>query len=514
MNNKKSIFLNLVFSILLQFFEIISTLIIPRLIIRTFGSEVNGLVSSLNQFLNYVALLEGGVASVMMANLYKPLLDGDNAKLSSIYVTMQRFFRRLSLIFVIFAFGVAGIYPLIVKSSFSWSYIFSLTLILALTLFIKYVFSMSNKLILNADNKIYITSIIQIVVVVLNIIFVYLIISYFPNIHIVKLATSLILLAQPVGYWLYIKKHYNINKKAQPDQGTIKQRWNGFAINIAHFIHDNTDIVVLTFLASLSWVSVYSVYLLVCQGIKSIIGAAISSFIPTLGKKIAAGDKDELNKFFDIFEFFSISISFLAYSLGWVLVVPFVSLYIGNIPDSSIYIQPLFAAVLMAAELAYSVREPYLHLEYNANHFKQISKYAFIEAGINIVVSISCVFLLRQTSVSPIVGVAIGTLVAMIYRTIATYSYMKKNLLDRSYLTLLKYVLTYLIVPVLAYFILGNISSFGMGFNSFSSIISFAGFAKTAICLIGSLYLVVTIVFHGKKIKRLMKYLRKGGNAV
>ena len=39
---------------------------------KTFDSDVNGLVSSLNQFLSYVSLIEGGLTGVVSANLYKP----------------------------------------------------------------------------------------------------------------------------------------------------------------------------------------------------------------------------------------------------------------------------------------------------------------------------------------------------------------------------------------------------------------------------------------------------------
>ena len=38
-----------------------------------YGSDVNGLVSSITQFLGYIALVEGGVGGVIRAALYKPL---------------------------------------------------------------------------------------------------------------------------------------------------------------------------------------------------------------------------------------------------------------------------------------------------------------------------------------------------------------------------------------------------------------------------------------------------------
>ena len=65
---------NIVSNIILQVVTIISGFIIPRIILINLGSDVNGLVASLNQFLNYITLLEGGVSSVILANLYKPLI--------------------------------------------------------------------------------------------------------------------------------------------------------------------------------------------------------------------------------------------------------------------------------------------------------------------------------------------------------------------------------------------------------------------------------------------------------
>ena len=51
--------INMIFSIVLQIVTIISGFIIPRQILLAFGSEVNGLVNSITQFLNYIILIEG-----------------------------------------------------------------------------------------------------------------------------------------------------------------------------------------------------------------------------------------------------------------------------------------------------------------------------------------------------------------------------------------------------------------------------------------------------------------------
>ena len=79
--------LNVAASLFMQIASVISALIVPRLILETFGSSTNGLVSSISQFLNYITLVEGGITGVISANLYKPLVDGDNKKLSSVLTT-------------------------------------------------------------------------------------------------------------------------------------------------------------------------------------------------------------------------------------------------------------------------------------------------------------------------------------------------------------------------------------------------------------------------------------------
>ena len=69
--------------LILQMFTILSGFILPKIILTSFGSEVNGLVSSLNQFLSYISLVEGGITGVVMANLYKPIVEKDEQKISA-----------------------------------------------------------------------------------------------------------------------------------------------------------------------------------------------------------------------------------------------------------------------------------------------------------------------------------------------------------------------------------------------------------------------------------------------
>lgn len=441
--------INTASSILLQIVTIISGFIIPRLLLETFGSDVNGLVSSLTQFLKYMELFEGGLSSVILANLYKPLRDRDNKKISAIIATTDKFYKKLSLIFVIYTVILAIIYPIIVRTKFSFGYISSLTLILSINLFCQYCFSITWRTLLRADKKVYYVSIVQIIVIILNTIGVAIGIKIFPNIHVIKIITSIVYLLQPTLFNYYVKKNYNIDKRIEPDKNALAQRWNGFGINIAAFIHNNTDVVVLSVLSDLKSVSVYSVYYLVTSGLKSLITSISAGIQPTLGHVYASNDKKKINRTFEIYEFIIYCATFFLFVVGGICITPFIQIYTKGVEDAN-YFQPALGWVMILAEFVFCIREPYVNMAYCANKFKEVSKYAYIESVLNIVLSVILVWKFK------IIGVAISTFIAMAYRTIGHIIFLRDNILKRDIIITVKKFISFTI-PSIIIIILSNI---------------------------------------------------------
>ena len=94
--------LNILVSVLHQIVTAVCGLLTARIILSAFGSENHGLMQSIGQILGYAALLEGGIGGVMRAALYKPLANQDSVQLTEIFESGKRFFRRISLIFILF----------------------------------------------------------------------------------------------------------------------------------------------------------------------------------------------------------------------------------------------------------------------------------------------------------------------------------------------------------------------------------------------------------------------------
>ena len=482
MINKKS-FLNVFSTLLLQIVAIINGLIIPKLILQNFGSDVNGLITSLTQFLNYISLIEGGVSSVIMASLYTPLYEKSVQKISSVVVAANKFFKKIAYIFIVYTILIAILYPFLIDTSFNWNYIFSLTLILSVGLFIQYYFSLTWRLLLQADRKVYISSSVQIIAMLLNTIFTILSINIINDIHFVKLIASFSFVIQPILYSKYVNNNYMIDLSTSPNEKALSQRWDGFGINIAAFFHGNTDIVVLTIFSTLKNVLIYSVYNLVVTGIKSLITSISSGLVPTLGNYYAEGNERKLNKSFDFYETIIFFITFTVYTCAVLLIVPFILIYTKGIYDAN-YQQEIFSLLLILSMAMFCLREPYVNMAYIAAKFKEISKYAYIEALINIIFSIIFVYSYGLN------GVALGTFFSISYRTICQIIYLKNNILYRSPLISIKKFLIFGFGSFLGYLLCRNIFLMNFDLTWFNWIV-FAFKNSSVIFVINSILIYV-----------------------
>lgn len=490
--------LNIITSIILQLVTILSGFIIPKLILSYFGSDVNGLVSSINQLLNYITLVEGGLSSVVLAQLYKPIVEKDDEKLSRLMVTSRDFFRKIGFIFIVYLFVLAVVYPTFINNTFGFWYTFSLTIVLSISLLTQYLFSVSLRILLNADKKNYILSITQICIITANICLAILSVKIYPSIHLFKILTSILFLLQPVVYSIYIKKHYNINWNVKADKSLIKSRWDGFVINIASFIHGSTDITVLTLFVDLKSVSVYSVYALVSKSLSSLINSCINVISVNVGHAYAKNDVEDSNRKMNVQEYLTFTLTTFFFVVATILITPFVSLYTKGSTDANYY-QPVFGILLLLSEAIYLINLPNIGLANAANKFKEMKFPAFIEAFINIAVSIAMV---KNWG---LIGVAIGTICGMSFRLIYQTILSSKILKDRKIL----YFFKKLIIFGSIFVIVGLLSNIMNICNPYLNVISWIIDAIVFSLITIFLLAIISVIFFRNELFFFVDYLRK-----
>lgn len=421
---KKSLKWNTISSLIFEMASIVCGFILPRLIMGEYGSNINGLINSIAQFIGIIGFLELGVGKVVQSALYKPLAEKDHDKISKVVVSASKFFKSIAMILAVYVVGLIVIYPYISGQQFSW--LFSATLIASMSVssFAQYYFGIVNSLLLTSDQKGYLSYNSQTAVLVLNTLANIVLINAGFGIHVVKLVSSVIFVLRPLFLAWYVHAHYTIDYHIQYNEEPIRQKWNGLAQHVSYVVLNNTDTIVLTVLGTFSDVSIYAAYHLVVYGVKMLFTSMMNGIEAYLGNLWAKEDEKGLQKTFGLTEWaVHFSVVYFFGCTGF-LIIPFIQCYTKGITDAQ-YVQPLFAALIVMAHACHCLRLPYNLMIFAAGHYKQTQHNYIIATIMNLVVSVACV------KTWGLVGVAIGTLVSMLYQTVWMAFYNAHNLVKR-----------------------------------------------------------------------------------
>ena len=416
--------LNISFSLLQQGIAFICGLIVPKLMLSAFGSEAYGATASIATFLSYITLLEGGIGAVTRSALYKAFASKSDQQVSAVIKETKDFYRKIAFAFVLYVIIVALFFKqLSHNTAFDYWYSFGLVIVIAISTFAEYFIGISYALLLQADQMNYIVVAFRIVTTVLNTVGIIVLTSLKCDILTVKLVSSVVFVIRPVMLSFYVRKKYKLPEVHQKEK-LLTNKSSAVGQHIAWALHNNTDIAVLTILKDLTYVSVYSVYHMVVGQLQSILSSFSSGMEAVFGSMYANKEQENLQRTFGYYETLLSMLNVTIFAIAAVLIVPFVRIYTSGVTDAD-YINPLFAIALVVASLLYSLRTPYGNMIIAAGRYKETRMAAYGEAAINIITSILLV--IRYG----LVGVAIGTVLATMFRFSYFAIYLSRHVLHR-----------------------------------------------------------------------------------
>ena len=123
--------------------QLISGFLLTKLFISHYGSEINGMVASITQFLGFISFLEFGIGAVVKSALYKPLAGKDYIEISKIVISTQRFYKKIATFLVIYTIVLCYIIPTFVATDYNWIFSVSLVLIISIAMFAQYYFGIA-----------------------------------------------------------------------------------------------------------------------------------------------------------------------------------------------------------------------------------------------------------------------------------------------------------------------------------------------------------------------------------
>ncbi len=415
MRTKKAL-KNVFYSLLLQLVTAISGIVIPRFFITLYGSSVNGLVSSINQFITCMGIVEAGIGAAGTVALYLPLAENNEGEVSRIVSAAKRFYLKSGAIFAALVVLLIVAYPFVVSNEITDPvFIRTMIFVLSLSGIVDYFFLGKYRVLLMADQRGYVISIAQILGVVVTTIASIVLMELKWSALAVKGSAALVYVLRSVAVGYYVKKNYpHISFNSTPDYAAFSQRWAALLHQIVGMIVTSTDLVVLTLLLpvnALTTVSVYSVYNLVASALQGLMSAVSNALGSGFGEVIARGEKNVLRNSFSGYEYTFFLVIFIAYTCMASLMYPFIEQYSKSFTDGVSYLSWGLVVLFTMTGLLQALRLPGLTIICAAGHYRQTRSRAILEAVINIVVSVA---LIRKLG---IYGVLIGTCASYLYRT-------------------------------------------------------------------------------------------------
>lgn len=357
--------------------------LLPAAIISSYGSEANGLVSSLKQVITHLMLLEGGVGAASVAALYGPLRSTDVSLTSGILSATRKFFRRAAFVytaclacatvgFTIWGPDVPG-----VKNS-AW-------LLLAIGLAGSWeLFSVgSQRVICLADNRAYCVTFVEAVLTGASGALAVVLVGRSIELALVFGLMTLIMATKYFALsWSSKRRFPWVDWRAAPKYAAISSRWSALVHQVASAAIFSSPVIILAATTNLVEVSVFSVYYLVMTTVTSFVGVFANGLAHSFGVSLSL-DRVETLRAFRSYEFGVYPIIMVGFGLAAVLFVPFVALYSTNFGDGD-YVRPNLAAGFIAVGLLSSLRVPANLIVTAAGHFRETRTRALIEMGLSV----------------------------------------------------------------------------------------------------------------------------------
>lgn len=408
--------------------------LIPKIFIENYGSEVNGLLTSVAQVFAYLGLLEAGVGAATTQALYEPVADDDWLKINSIMNAASKFYRRTGIFYLIGVICTAILYPILVPNPMRFLEVFLIILFSGLGNVFSYFFQSKYIALLNTQAKSYVHVAIGTVISIITQILKVVMISLSVNIVFVYLVYLMVGLLQISILNIYMFKKYRgkLDKCVTPNYKALSQHGAVLVHQISSLVFSNTDVVILTFFTSLKSVSIYSIYNMVVSNLNVLISTVLDSFTAALGLTYNE-NRQKFDEYYDVFEIISWIVYFSLMTATLLLYRPFIRLYTANADIN--YEDGFLPVLFVISQLLSMLRMPGLKVMNIKGCFSDTKNRTIIESVINIIISLVAV------QFWGIHGVLLGTIVALLYRTIDIIIYSNKYILQRPWELIVKRIL-------------------------------------------------------------------------
>ncbi len=416
---------NLISSIVYQIVLISLSFLLPRLYLENFGSEVNGVLSTIKQIFAYMCLLEAGVGLATTQALYKRIGEGDRDGASAVLSATNTYYKKTGLIYLAIVLVIATVYAYIVPTGIESKVVFTIVILNAVPALFSYFVQAKYRILMEVDGRRYVINNSETIVQLLANAGKVLVLVLTDSLVLIQLVYCVIAMVQLIFLYVYAKWQYKwLDLNTKPDYEAISQKNSVLVHQVSGMVFSNTDILIISFLCDFKAVSVYAIYNIFFSQIQSFITNLISGYSFALGQLFNT-DPDKFKKVYSVYETFYIMCTFIIYTLMAVFLLPLIQIYTGGIEDAQ-YTNTALVILFVVMNLLSNGKLPINGIIEYAGHFENTRSHALWEMIINIVVTVVAIYYFG------ICGAIFGTICALVYRSIVTIAYSNLKVLERS----------------------------------------------------------------------------------
>ena len=419
---------NLFSSLFPQLVNIISNLILPTMIIVVYGSQINGLISTVRSIVSYIALIGAGISAAVTQSLYLPVAKGDINIVKGMLKAADNLFNKCGRSYLIIVCVVSFIYPLLVEGKVHYITMVLLLLVMSISGASEFFVVGRCHSLLYAHQKVYVYSIIQAFSLLVSLILAILMLKLNVDIVLVQFSISFVYILRAFILHNYIKRvfpQYNGFQKVKPIKKAIEKRNDAMIHQLSGLAVTGSQTIILSVFVSLEAASIYAIYNIVFSGLYSICSNINVAITPFLGKTYAVESKVSLNEKFKLTEVSFYLLIFLLYGVTSVMLLPFIELYTKDADINYVYYK--FGFIFLIVQLFTIYRIPSAAIINVAGHYKETKFRAIIEASICVTAS------LLFTIYFGMYGVLLGTGCAIFWRCIDMIVYSHTRILFFKY---------------------------------------------------------------------------------
>lgn len=413
--DKKKGLLNVIISIAFKIILLIANILVRRFLIKYIGNEINGLNSLYISVLDFLSVAELGVGSAITFCMYKPIVDGDNVKVSALYGLFTKLYLIIGAIILIGGCAIMPALPYLAKDYQNVDVNLYLTFgLMLISVVLSYAFSSKTSLI-NAYKNNYITTTIssggmllqcsmQIAVLILTKSFV-----WFLTCRIIAIALQWII----TEIIARIKYKSIIHTRQQVDGETKKEVTKNvkamFMHKIGSMLVNTADSIIISTFIGLVILGKYSNYTTIMSSMTGVIVLCFTPLTSVIGHMCVSEDKSQAKKYLDFFHTFNFVLG-LIFFLGYYAVIDnLVTILFGD----NLELAKSISLVITLNYFIQFMRQATLLFRDATGTFYNDRWKPFIEGLLNIGLSILFVFIFPKGY--NVVGVIVATIITNIF---------------------------------------------------------------------------------------------------